>query len=121
MTPEPNPDSLPEVDAEGLAAALASPVPLVLVDYVADHCIWCARLEPVLAAAARDYRNRVLMVKVHAERHPQTLPPGGLRATPTVALYRQGRFLISKSGMIQRAALAVFLDHWLDPANEGLG
>lgn len=112
--------ALTEVDAEGLAALLAESQALVLVDYFADHCVWCARLEPVLAAAEPAYRGRVRMVKLNAARWPQALPPGGIRATPTVALFRAGRMVMSKSGMIQRGALLAFLDHWLDPANEGL-
>jgi|GEM_PF-3350856 len=109
-----------EVDAAGFLAALTANVPLVLVDYFADHCVWCDRLEPILSAVAPLYWNRVHMVKVNVQRYPQTLPDGGLRATPTIALYRQGKLVMSKSGMMQRPSLIAFLDHWLDPANEGL-
>lgn len=112
--------TLPELDAAGFAAALVDTPGLLLVEYYREPCIWCTRLEPVLLAARDDYRNQVRMVRVHAERHPQTLPEGGIRGTPTVALYRGGRLLMTRSGMIQRGALHAFLDHWLDPANEGL-
>ena len=112
--------TLPEVDAAGFHVALGDTPGLLLVEYFADPCIWCTRLEPVLAAARGDYLNRVRMLKVNARQYPQTLPEGGIRGTPTVALFRDSRLLMTRSGMIQRGALAAFLDHWLDPANEGL-
>ena len=112
--------TLPQLDADGLAQALAETRGLLLVDYYADDCIWCERLEPVLVAAMERWRTEVRMVKVNARTHPQALPAGGIRGTPTIALFRDGRLVMSKAGMIQRAALDVFLAHWLDPANEGL-
>lgn len=112
--------ALTEIDARGLAAALAVPGPLLLVDYVADHCVWCTRLEPVLLAVEPAFRNRVRMLKVNVSQHPDAMPAQGLRGTPTVMLYRDGRLLMARSGMMQRGALVAFLEHWLDPSNEGL-
>ncbi len=109
-----------EVDVAGLAEAFKLDVPLVLVDFVTDHCVWCERIEPVLASLIEAYRNRVHFVKINVERHPDAVPAGGIRATPTIALFRAGKLVMSRSGMMQRPALIAFLDHWLDPANEGL-
>jgi len=111
---------LPELDAAGFADAIKAEGTPVLVEYVADHCIWCERLEPILTATVEKYQARLRIVKVNVQRYPQTAPAGGVRATPTLALYRGGRLIMSKSGMMQRAQLVSFLDHWLDPTNEGL-
>ncbi|HET7796411.1 thioredoxin family protein [Nevskia sp.] len=112
--------TLPEVDAAGLAAALSDHALPLLVEYMADHCVWCQRLEPVLAAAQPKFDGRLRMLKVNVERHPEVKPTDHPRAVPTIALYRQGRMIMTKSGMIQRQQLDVFLNHWLDPANDGL-
>lgn len=111
---------LPEVDAEALRAALAEPALPVLVEYMTENCPWCQRLEPVLAAAAPKFEGRVRMLKVDIERWPEVKPTDHPRAVPTIALFRDGRMIMTKSGMIQRQQLDVFLNHWLDPANEGL-
>jgi len=113
------PALLAEVDTAGFRAALAGDKP-VLVDYVADHCVWCERIAPVLEAVLPEYRERLRAVKVNVQRHPDAAPPGGVRGTPTVALYRDGQLVMSKNGMMQRGQLVSFLDHWLDPANVGL-
>jgi len=111
---------LPEVDADTLRAALADHSLPVLVEYMADHCVWCQRLEPVLVAAQPKFDGRLKMLKVNVERYPEVKPTDQPRAVPTIALYREGRMIMTKSGMIQRQQLDVFLNHWLDPANEGL-
>ena len=112
--------SIPEVDAEALRAALADHRLPVLVEYMTEHCPWCNRLEPVLAAAVPKFDGRLKMLKVNVERYPEAKPTDQPRAVPTIALYLDGRMIMSKSGMIQRQQLDVFLNHWLDPANEGL-
>lgn len=112
--------SLPEVDAETLRATLADHRQPVLVEYMTEHCPWCQRLEPVLAAAQPKFEGRVRMVKVDIERWPDVKPTDHPRAVPTIAVFREGRMIMTKSGMIQRQQLEVFLNHWLDPANEGL-
>ncbi|WP_293368163.1 thioredoxin family protein [Nevskia sp.] len=111
---------LPEVDADALRAALADHELPVLVEYMASDCVWCQRLEPVLVAALPKFEGRLRMLKVDIERYPEAKPTDQPRAVPTIALYRGGRMIMSKSGMIQRQQLDVFLNHWLDPANEGL-
>lgn len=110
--------ALTEVDAAGCAAALAERG-LLLVDYCADHCIWCERLESVLAVVAPGYRNRIRFIRVNVTKYPAARPVD-LRGTPTLALYRDGQLVMSKTGMMQRGQLAAFLDHYLDPANTGL-
>lgn len=112
--------SLPEVDADALRAALSDHGVPLLVEYMAQDCVWCRRLEPVLAAALPRFEGRLKMLKVDVERYPEVKPADQPRAVPTIALYREGRMIMSKSGMIQRQQLDVFLNHWLDPANEGL-
>lgn len=111
---------LPEVDATALRAALADHSLPVLVEYMSADCVWCQRLEPVLLAAQLKFEGRLRMLKVDVERYPDAKPTDQPRAVPTIALYRDGRMIMTKSGMIQRQQLDVFLDHWLDPANEGL-
>lgn len=112
--------ALPELDAEGFASTLADGGSPVLVEYFMKNCVWCERIEPVLVAAAAKYGERLRIAKLNASLHPQALPAGGIRGTPTIALYRAGRLVMSKSGMMQSGPLAAFLDHWLDPANAGL-
>lgn len=114
-------ESLPSVDRAGLDAALADASRALLVEFMAPHCVWCQRLEPVLLAARAAFAERLQMLKVDVEQHPDARPEGVPRATPTLAVFRNGKLVMTKSGMLQRQQLDVFLNHWLDPANEGLG
>lgn len=111
---------LPAVDSTALAALIADHRRPLLVEYMSEHCVWCQRLEPVLAAARPRFEDRVQMVKIDIERYPEAKPTDQPRAVPTIALYRDGRLITTKSGMVQPQQLDVFLNHWLDPVNEGL-
>lgn len=112
--------ALPAVDSGALAALLADHRQPVLVEFMAGDCVWCQRLEPVLVAARPAFAERLTMVKIDVERYPESKPTDHPRSVPTIALYRDGRLIMTKSGMIQRQQLDVFLNHWLDPAHEGL-
>lgn len=112
--------SLPEVDAAGLRALLADHGQPLLVEYMGSNCVWCQRLEPVLVGAVDQFSERLRFVKIDVERYPEAKPTDTPRSIPTIALYRDGRLIMTKSGLIQRQQLEVFLTHWLDPANEGL-
>ncbi|WP_022975209.1 thioredoxin family protein [Nevskia ramosa] len=111
---------IPEVGAAELKAMIADHRMPLLVEYMADHCVWCQRLEPVLAATMDKFNTRVQLVKIDVELHPDAKPTDTPRSIPTIALYRDGRLIMTKSGMMQRQQLESFLTHWLNPANEGL-
>ena len=101
-------------------AALADHSLPLLVEYMGADCVWCQRLEPVLTAAVERHAGRLRFVKIDVERYPEAKPTDTPRSIPTIALYRDGRLIMTKSGLIQRQQLDVFLNHWLDPSNEGL-
>jgi thioredoxin 1 len=112
--------TLPAVDSAALAALIADHGQPLLVEYMADDCVWCQRLEPVLAAARAKFEDRLRMVKIDIGRYPEAKPADQPRSVPTIAIYREGRLVMTKSGLLQRQQLDVFLNHWLDPAHEGL-
>lgn len=112
--------SIPEVDTAELKALIADHRLPLLVEYMADHCVWCQRLEPILVATMDKFVNRLQLVRIDVDQHPDAKPTDTPRSIPTLALYRNGRLIMTKSGLMQRQQLESFLNHWLDPANEGL-
>lgn len=112
--------SIIDIDSAGFQTeVLGSPGP-VLVDYVREGCVWCDRLEPLVAAAAERHAGKLPVYRIDVGRYPDTAPGGGLRGTPTLAFFRNGKLVMSKTGMQAPAQLEVFLTHYLDPANTGL-
>ncbi len=104
---------IPALDDERFAAEVLNCEGAVLVVYVSDHCIWCDRQMPLLLRVAQEDAARLRVFQVNAQLYPATLPRDGIRATPTLALYRDGQLLMTKSGLQRPQALQVFIDHYL--------
>jgi thioredoxin 1 len=82
----------------------------VLVDFWAEWCGPCKAFAPVLDDAAKAYEGRVTMAKVDVDSSPETAGRYGVRSIPTLILYKDGKPLAQKIGMLSRSQLAQFLD-----------
>ena len=62
----------------------------VLVDFYADWCPPCRKLAPTIETLAKDYGDRILVVKVNVDKGPQLAKRYGIRSIPTVILFVEG-------------------------------
>ena len=77
----------------------------VLVDFYADWCGPCKVMAPALDAIARDRRGDVLVAKLDTDANPNTSANFGIRAIPTIILFRGGREVGRETGAVPRTAL----------------
>jgi putative thioredoxin len=63
----------------------------VLVDFSAPWCAPCQVLEPILEKLGREAGGAFKLVKVDADDHPGLMATHGVRALPTVVVFRAGR------------------------------
>jgi thioredoxin 1 len=81
---------LPDVtDASFQQEVLESELP-VLVDFWGDHCPACRQIAPVLGEIAGEQGADLKVVKVHAAENVATSSRFGIRAMPTVLVFRDG-------------------------------
>jgi putative thioredoxin len=62
----------------------------VMVDFYAEWCGPCQMLTPLLAKFAENYQGAFLLAKVDVDKNPQLTQRFGIRAMPTVLLFRGG-------------------------------
>ena len=62
----------------------------VLVDFWAPWCGPCLRLTPVLEELAEDYGERLTVVKMNTQDHPNAAMQYGVRAIPTLVIFQGG-------------------------------
>ncbi len=88
---------------------LQSDVP-VLVDYWAESCGPCKALGAVLEEMAPDYAGRVKIVKVDIASNPNSAARYGVRALPTLMVFKDGAVDKTTQGALSRAQLTEMLD-----------
>lgn len=70
----------------------------VIVDVWGPSCGPCKKLEPVLIEVATRHQGKVKVVEISTEAEPQLLAELGVRATPTLIIYKGGEELGRSTG-----------------------
>ncbi len=96
-------------DATFEQEVLKSPSP-VLVDFWAEWCGPCKMIAPILDDVAREYADRLKVVKLNIDESPETPPKYGIRGIPTLMLFKGGSVEATKVGAMSKSQLAAFIE-----------
>ncbi|NIV74967.1 MAG: thioredoxin [Gammaproteobacteria bacterium] len=92
----------------------------VLVDFWAPWCAPCGMLAPVLEKVAREYAGKMVLVKVNTDEEPELARAHGIRALPTVKLFRHGAVADEFQGVQTEPAIREILERHLERASDRL-
>jgi thioredoxin 1 len=82
----------------------------VLVDYWAEWCGPCKMIAPVLDDIAKEYKDKLTVVKLNIDENPDTPQHYGVRGIPTLMLFKDGEVEATKVGALTKSQLAAFID-----------
>ena len=77
----------------------------LLVDFYADWCGPCQTLAPVLDRVVAELAGKVTLFKVNVDKHPQLAQQFAIRSIPHLMLFKKGKILWRKGGLITNAEL----------------
>ena len=97
-------DVLAQFDEASFQSAVSGPVP-VLVDFWAPWCGPCKAIAPVLAELAKEFEGRLVIGKVNVDDHGGLAETYGVRAIPTMLLFKQGKLVDTLVGMQSKDSL----------------
>jgi thioredoxin len=88
----------------------------VLVDFWAEWCGPCHTVAPVIAQIAREYKGRLVVVKVNVDQKPAIAAQYQIQSIPTIMIFKGGRSLARQSGALPYGALKQMGDGAIAPA-----
>ncbi len=75
---------------------------IVLVDFYADWCAPCKKMEPYLKEIEREMAAKVVLLRINADDNPELCQALGVDALPTLKVYKKGQQTWSNVGYIDK-------------------
>ncbi len=85
----------------------------VLVDFYADWCGPCKTLGPVISRLAREYKGRLIAVKINTEKKPALSDLYSIQSIPTIMLFHKEKQLMRLQGSYPYESLKAELEKGL--------
>lgn len=85
----------------------------VLVDFWAEWCGPCHVLAPTIAQIAREYKGRLIVIKVNVDEKPRIAAAYQIQSIPTIIIFRDGQPVARQSGALPFGALRKLVDEAL--------
>ena len=86
----------------------------VLVDFHATWCAPCRAVTPVVEGLAREHAGRLKVGTLDVDANPETAARYGVRAIPTILIFRHGQVIDRVVGAAPRAKLEQMAIHAIE-------
>jgi thioredoxin 1 len=105
-------DKVPSINDADFQTAISSGVPC-LVDFWAPWCGPCKAIGPVVEDLAAEFQGKASILKMNVDDNPVTPGKYGIRAIPTLILFKNGQVVDQITGAVGKKQL-------VDLINKGL-
>jgi len=78
---------------------------LVVVDFWAEWCGPCRMIAPVLEALAKDYKDKLKVVKINVDEEPDLAARFGIQSIPSLLFFKGGQMVKQQIGAVPKHIL----------------
>ena len=83
---------------------------IVLVDFYADWCLPCKKMEPFLNEIANEKKDKVTLIRINADEQSELCKILKIDALPYLQLYKSEDLLWEKVGFIDKKGIEKEID-----------
>lgn len=105
-------DKVQSVSDADFESVISSDTPC-LVDFWAPWCGPCKAIGPVVEALAEEYSGKATIVKMNVDDNPTTPGKFGIRAIPTLILFKNGEKVDQITGAVGKPQLIDLIEKGL--------
>lgn len=85
--------------------SLIDPDKIVLVDFYADWCVPCKKMEPYLNEISSESGNSVIIIRINTEENQNLCKELGITTIPVIQVYRNKKVTWTNKGFIEKEAI----------------
>jgi len=98
-------DKIVNLTTDTFNTTIAGATTPVLVDFWAPWCGPCKAIAPILEELAEEFAGKLRIAKVNIDENDTIATEHGIRAIPTMLLFKNGKLIEQIVGMLPKAAL----------------
>jgi len=98
-------DKIVNLTTDTFKTTIAGATTPVLVDFWAPWCGPCKAIAPILEELAEEFAGKLRIAKVNIDDNAEIATEHGIRAIPTMLLFKNGKLVEQIVGMLPKATL----------------